>query len=205
MNSIHLLKISRLEGLTDGVFAIAMTILVLDVRLPPHLMTENLLPLLQSDVFAKLFIYIGSFIILGTLWVAMNFQLGLVERLNRIYLWANIFYLMTICVVPFSATLVSAFPNTPASILFYACNLFCASLGQLLVSECSNYYKLNKAIYTPVIRYAIIRRILLAPIFYLGAIIVAHYNTSIAFIMLIAPTLIYMMPGKVDRYEASVR
>src|SRR5579864_9283262 len=96
MNQTHLLKISRIEGLTDGVFAIAMTILVLDLRLPPNLQINNLFHVLQNQILFKLYIYIASFILLGTLWVAMNFQFGLLDRLNREYLWANIFYLMVV-------------------------------------------------------------------------------------------------------------
>jgi uncharacterized membrane protein len=203
MESVHLLKISRLEGLTDGIFAVAMTILVLDLHLPTHhLMTGNLLPLLQSDILIKLGTYIGSFIILGTLWVSMNFQLGLVEHLNRPYLWTNIFYLMVICVVPFSASLLSAFPHHPVSITFYALNLLCASLGQFIVSQCSHYYHLNKPIYTLAIRNAVLRRIGVAPVFYLASLFLAHWNTGLAFILLIAPTAIYMKPGRVDQYES---
>lgn len=202
MRLIHLLKISRLEGLTDGIFAIAMTILVLDLRLPPHVATDNLLLILKDDVFIKLFIFVGSFIILGTLWVAMNFQLGLLERLNRQYLWTNIFYLMVICIVPFSATLVSAFPNSPVSISFYAINLICASMGQLLTSQCAHFYNLNKDIYTPPVRHAVLRRIFVAPIFYIASLVLAYWNTHIAFIMLLIPTLVYMIPGKVDHYES---
>lgn len=203
MSVHHLLKISRLEGLTDGVFAIAMTILVLDLRLPSHLPVENLLPILQQDIFIKLLIYIGSFVILGTQWVAMNFQLGLLECLNRQYLWANIFYLMVVCVVPFSANLLGAYPNSSASIAFYAVNLPFACGCQLLIFGCACIYKLNKDTFTPALRAAVIKHTFVAPIFYVVALLVAHWSTTIAFILLVAPTLIYMRPGSVDQFEHS--
>lgn len=201
MATLHILKISRLEGLTDGIFAIAMTLLVLDLRIPAHLETAHLSTILRHDVLAKLFIYAGSFVILGTLWVAMTFQVGLLERINRPYLWANVFYLMAICVVPFSANLLGFFPYSPMSIYFYVGNLLCASLGQLLIAQCAYYYQLNKEGYNSEIRHAIIRRILVAPVFYVVSIFLAHWNTGLAFIMLIAPTVIYMIPGRVDHYE----
>jgi uncharacterized membrane protein len=202
MNQTHLLKISRLEGLTDGIFAIAMTILILDLHLPTDVGADNLTPFLQHDIILRLFVYAGSFIILGTLWVAMNFQLGLLERLNRQYLWSNVFYLMVICVVPFSANLIGTYPNNPASISFYAVNLLCASFGQFLTAQCSYIYKLNKDIYKPVIRRAIICRILVAPIFYIGSLLVAHWSTATASVLLIAPTFLYLLPGSVDHYES---
>ncbi len=201
MSIAHLLKVSRLEGLTDGIFAIAMTILVLDLRLPSHLLTQDVWQILQSDVFLKLVVYAGSFILLGTLWVAMNFQLGLLNRLNRTYLWANVFYLMVICVVPFSASLIASYPNSSVSLTFYAVNLLCSSLGQLIIAQTSYYYSLNKSFCKKELRDAIIRRILLAPIFDITAIVVSHWHTYIAFALLLTPTVLYMFPGRVDKYE----
>ena len=201
MRSIHLLKLSRLEGLTDGIFAIAMTILILDVRIPLHISGDNLIEILKNDILIKLLIFIGSFIILGTLWVAMIFQLSLLERLNRPYLWTNIFYLMVICIVPFSASLLAAFPNSPISIDCYAINLLFASMGQLLIAECAHFFKLNQKIKADRIRTAVIKRILVAPIFYIASFITAQWSVSWAFILLIAPTLLYIFPGKIDTYE----
>lgn len=197
----RILKVSRLEGLTDGVFAIAMTILVLDLRLPVGITPEQLPDVLTSIVLAKLFIYVGSFILLGTLWVAMNFQLGLLERINRPYLWTNVFYLMVVCVVPFSASLVAAYPHNTSSILFYAFNLLCVSLMQFLILLCSHHYHLNNTIYTPALRRAIVQRIFVAPCFYLLSILCAYWDPSLSFILLLVPTAIYMLPGKVDKFE----
>lgn len=201
MACIHLLKISRLEGLTDGIFAIAMTIMVLNLHVPAHIATTDVLPLIKSDLYTNLIIYVGSFVILGTHWIAMNFQLGLLERLNRAYLWANMFYLMVICVIPFSANLFGDYPNSADSVNFYTCNLLLSSLGQLVVLHTARHYGLNKSIYTKEIYRATMDRILLAPIFYLVAILVSSYNVKLAFALLVAPTFMYIFPGKIDRYE----
>jgi uncharacterized membrane protein len=201
MASSHILKVSRLEGLTDGIFAIAMTILILDLRLPTGITPHTLANVFVNVVFAKLFIYVFSFTILGTLWIAMHFQMGMLDRVNRPYLWANIFYLMVVCVVPFSASLVSAYPDESASIWFYAMNLIFAYLGQILICETANYYKLNNDSYTPAIRRAVLRRIYIAPIFYICSLIIANWDTSLAFVILIVPTLIYLIPGRVDSFD----
>lgn len=201
MAHIHILKISRIEGLMDGIFAIAMTILVLDLHLPSSISMDNMPYFLTHNALSRLFIYIGSFIILGTLWIAMNFQLGLLERLNRPYLWCNVFYLMAVCVVPFSASLLGTYPENYASIIFYACNLLCISLCQFMIAQCAHYYKLNNDYFPAAVRYAILKRIALAPVFYISSLIVAYWNIKLAFILLTAPTLIYMKPGRVDQYE----
>lgn len=203
MAAIHLLKISRLEGLTDGIFAIAMTIMVLNLHVPAHVATTDILPLIKNDIYVNLIIYIGSFIILGTHWIAMNFQIGLLERLNRSYLWANMFYLMVICVIPFSANLFGDYPDSADSINFYTFNLLLASCGQLLVLHTARFFDLNKPIYTREIYYATVSRILLAPVFYITALFVSGINIKLAFALLVAPTFMYIFPGKIDRYETN--
>ncbi len=197
----HLLKVSRLEGLTDGVFSIAMTIMVLNLHVPEQLKTPDVSIQLQSNIYTNLYMYAGSFIILGTHWIAMNFQWGLLEKLNRIYLWANMFYLMAVCVIPFSSNLLVAYPHSIYSINFYAINLLCTSLGQIITLQCAQYYRLNKNTYRREIYLAALLRILVAPVFYVSSLIMAHWDTTIAFILLVLPTAIYLIPGRIDHYE----
>ena len=200
----HILKLSRLEGLTDGVFAIAMTILALDLHLPTHMgiTTANLPQFFFSMVFFKFLIYVGSFAILGTLWVAMNFQLGLIRKLNRPYLWTHILYLMLVCIVPFSSSLLASFPKSQLAISVFAINLICANGAQYLIFRCANKYHLNGELYNNEIHKAIIQRMCVAPIFNILALIVAYWNAGLAFIILIVPTVIYLFPGKVDRFNS---
>jgi uncharacterized membrane protein len=201
MTHEHVLKVSRLEGLTDGVFAIAMTILVLNLQLPIGLAQNQMAGYLTLHILERLFVYAGSFIILGTLWIAMSFQIGLIERLNRQYLWMHVLYLMIICVVPFSANLLAAYRHDTSSILFYSINLLFASAAQIIIAQCAYYYRLNKDIYSREIHHAILRRVLVAPPFYFIAIVAAYWNVRLAFIALLIPNIVYMIPGRVDRYD----
>lgn len=201
MSQIHILKISRLEALTDGVFAIAMTILAFDLHLPHELLQNSLLDTIVHIELLKFFIYIGSFIVLGTLWIAMNFQLGLLERVNRPYLWANVFYLMVVCIVPFSAYIVANFPHDPLSIIVFAINLIVTSIGQYITAESAHKHKLNIPSFTPAIRKAILRRVAIGPFFYVAACLLAYWNTKVAFILLVIPPILYLFPGKIDNFD----
>jgi len=178
-----------------------MTILVLDLRIPATVTSANLAHALVHDILYRLFIYCGSFVILGTLWIAMNFQAGLLARLNRLYLWSNVLYLMVICVVPFSANLVASFPNNEASIIFYVMNLLCASSCQYLIFKTAFAFNLNQDLYTPAIKRAVIQRIALAPVCYAVALGISVWSTHAAFAMLLLPTMMYIFPGKIDKYE----
>lgn len=200
MEKSRILKVSRLEGLTDGVFAIAMTILALDLR-TPNQASLPLGKLLLNTIPTKLIVYIGSFIILGTLWVAMNFQMGLLERINRPYLWAHVLYLMTVCVVPFSASLFATYPDSTISISFFAINLLCASLTQYLIIQCAHRFNLNYSLCPHEARRAVIKRIFMAPIFYIASLLVAPWSPGVAFALLVIPILVYIFPGKIDQYN----
>lgn len=201
MNFHHLLKLSRFEALTDGIFAIAMTILVLDIRLPKGLDETTLKLLLNSEIMHEVFIYMGSFAILGTQWIAMNFQQGFLDHINRPYLWANIFYLMTICIIPFSASLLAEYTRSYVSVMFYACNLIAANFGQWLTWKTSHHFKLNNETATTYARVVVSQRIYLAPVFYFASLIIAYWSIGLAFLALIAPPLIYIIPGRVDKVD----
>lgn len=202
MNTTHILKVSRLECLTDGIFAIAMTILILNVVLPDTATSETLWLNLKSTIFQKLFIYAGSFIILGTYWVGMDFQHGFLTRVTRPYLWLNILLLMSICVLPFSASLLARFPHDLVGLNFFTINLIVISVFELFLWGYAQIFGLNNdAARIPAVKHSIYRRILIAPVFYLTALIVGCWNIDIAFVLLIIPPIIHIAPGAVDRYS----
>jgi uncharacterized membrane protein len=113
----------RLETLTDGIFAIAMTILVFGLVIPPansnskelHDTLVNLLPNVASLVV--------SFVILGVYWVATHTQFRYIRRADHLLIWLNIFYLLGVSLVPFSAGLLGRFPGEPIAVIIYGCNL----------------------------------------------------------------------------------
>jgi len=198
--STSILKVSRLEALTDGIFAIAMTILILNINLPSHISTGTLETLLKENISHQLFVYAGSFIILATYWIGMNFQLGFLDHTSRYYLWINASFLMFTCVVPFSANLLATYPSHEISIIFYASNLLCMSSIQLIMWIYAQHNHLNNdSARIKGVSRSIYRRICVAPVFYSIAFFLAHKDTNLAFVILVAPPLIQMLPGAVDK------
>jgi len=123
------LTTARLETLTDGVFAIAMTLLVLNLKFPQpsHYMGGSLHKLLGSQI--HIFInYVLSFIILGIFWIVHHQQSHYIKRTDRIHLWINIFILMFIALIPFSTSLVGIFTKDWADEIFFAGNIFMIGL-----------------------------------------------------------------------------
>lgn len=126
-------KTSRLEALSDGVFAIVMTILVFEVSLPenPEGMTEAAVWRRLFLLIPTLFSYVVSFIILGIYWVGHRNQFNYIERADLTLTWLNLFFLMFVALVPFSASLIGAFPGEPPAIIVYGINLIAVALFHL--------------------------------------------------------------------------
>jgi uncharacterized membrane protein len=119
---------NRLEALSDGVFAIAMTILVLDVRLPElerHASSVEVFNGLGS-MWPELMAYIISFVILGGMWLGHQNAFHAIKKTDRGVVWLNIFYLMWICLMPFSTSVYSQHLSTTAGLMTYWVNILLA-------------------------------------------------------------------------------
>jgi uncharacterized membrane protein len=113
----------RLETLTDGIFAIAMTILVIGLVLPsPKLKHEELVRDLLN-LLPNVVSLVVSFVILGVYWVETHTQFRYIRRADHLLIWLNIFYLLGVTLLPFSAGLLGRFPYEPIAVIIYGCNL----------------------------------------------------------------------------------
>jgi uncharacterized membrane protein len=116
---------ARVEAIVDGIFSVAMTLLVLDIKLPGDTRFESNRDLLAhlGSVTAALTTYVISFVALAMLWVAHNYQFRYVERVDRPLLWINLLFLLVTTTVPFTTSVVSTNPELSASVTLYALNL----------------------------------------------------------------------------------
>jgi len=97
---------NRLEFLTDGVFAIVMTLLVLEITLPeitqPTLQAE--LPRKLLELWPKLYHYAIGFITLGVFWGYHHLLFHSIKRSDMTLVWLNIVFLMFVALIPFSVS-----------------------------------------------------------------------------------------------------
>jgi uncharacterized membrane protein len=95
----------RAEAFSDGVFAIAITLLVLDLRLPPangHSLTWQLL-----HEWPAYFAYVVSFLTIGIMWMNHHTIMGHITRVDRPLLVVNLFLLMGVVAIPFPTAVVA--------------------------------------------------------------------------------------------------
>ncbi len=163
---------NRLEALTDGIFAIAMTILVVSLDIP-HLSGGAANGDVSFFLFGqahKILNYFLSFVLLAVFWIQHHEQSHVTDRTDNSHLWINMFLLMFISLIPFTTSLISTFTFDRLDegifgfnilligILFYA-NLYYAGTRDCISKNCKDQPTLMqslkaKAIITPAVAIA---------------------------------------------------
>ncbi len=146
-NQIAGQNIERIAALSDGIFAVAMTLLVLDLHAPAAALIHSDTDLIRAllALAPKLGVYVMSFLTLGIFWVGQQTQLNFLTRADRDLAWLHLMFLFFVTMIPFSTALIGEFIAYRAALLIYWLNilllgaaLFCAwrySVRAKLVSE----------------------------------------------------------------------
>lgn len=126
--------LERLVFFSDAVFAIAITLLALDIRLPPHEggMTNAQLRESLIAIWPSYMGYVISFLVIGFVWMAHHRRFRYIIDYDRNLLLLNLVYLMTIAFVPFSTSVISEYGNQTATI-FYALSIVIVGIASFLL------------------------------------------------------------------------
>ncbi len=120
------LKPSRVETLCDGIFAIAMTLLVVsfnDLARWPAIMNEAQVRKEILDLLPDFAYYVQSFIILGAFWVEHHHQFQYIKHVDLTLLFINIFAFMFVALIPFSTMVVGDYGHTRIAAMLFEINL----------------------------------------------------------------------------------
>ena len=111
----------RIEALSDGVFAIAMTLLVLELKIPdlPKETTQAELLLKLKEMLPHFYSYAMTFILAGVFWLFHHFTFHFIRHTTRALLWINIIFLMFVSLLPFSTHFMADFMHQPVALMFY--------------------------------------------------------------------------------------
>ncbi len=188
-NKIQGQSLERLAALSDGIFAVAMTLLVLDLHVPikEAVHSEGQLQNALLALAPQFIAYLMSCLTLGIFWAGQQTQLNHFERGNRDLTWIHIAFLFTVSVLPFSTRLLAEFIGFRTALLLYWLNIF--ALGAILYASWRYAARagLLKDDVALEIRRAIRRRIVIAQALYAFGAALCFFNTywSIGFIVLV--------------------
>lgn len=182
-------NVERLAALSDGVFAFAMTLLVLDLKAPASeaIRSEQGLWLALTALGPKLLMYVMTFLTLGIFWVGQQSQLNHLERSDRDLSWIHLVFMFFVTMTPFSTQLLADFIGYRVALIIYWLNIL--GLGATLYVSwiCAAHSGLVKDEIPREISSAIKKRILIAQSLYAFGALLCVVNTywSIAFIVLV--------------------
>jgi uncharacterized membrane protein len=108
----------RMGGLADGLLAIAMTILVLELSLDFHVL-EAISDGHYSDISAEIYGYMLGFLVLGVYWVFHQYIFHFIKRSDGVLSWLHIAFLMFAALVPLSTKVNTLYPTTYSSIFYF--------------------------------------------------------------------------------------
>src|SRR5438034_1622955 len=196
------LSTNRLEAFSDGVFAVAITLLVLNLQVPQIASASELVTRL-SALWPKLLSYALSFVIVGIYWVAHHNTFHYIQQSDRNLLWLNILLLMCIVFLPFPTALLGQYPEQRVSVIIYAGTLVLTGLVlQALWWYATSGCRLVDRTIDPRLVQRATRRNLTAPLLYLLAIGISLFSIPASFVLFMLVPVYYILPGRIDRHWA---
>jgi uncharacterized membrane protein len=194
-NDIAGRSVERLAALSDGVFAVAMTLLVLDLKVPPTAGIHSEGDLWRAIVALapQLLLYIMSFMTLGIFWIGQQTQLNHLARSDRSLSWLHLGILCGVCLVPLSTHLLVDFITYRLALLLYWLNLLV--LGGVLYASwsCAIATGLVKADLQPETMRAIRRRIIIAQTLYALGLALCLVKTTWSIVAFLGIQLNYVL------------
>jgi uncharacterized membrane protein len=191
----------RIAAFSDGVFAIAITLLVLELHAPASAPAGGLVQLLP-EYLPKVAGHVITFAILGIYWVGHHNMFLHIKRHDRTLLWLNNLFLLFVAVMPFPAGLIVQYGNDRAAVIAYAGTLVMAGLSLDLIWWYATH---NHRFVTPGMDPGLIAfvhgRILLAPAIYLLAIGVSFFSIAGAKVLFLVVAIAYIVPNPLDHYH----
>jgi uncharacterized membrane protein len=110
--------VDRVVAFSDGVFAIAITLLVLSITVPT--VSDKHLGKALEDLLPQLFTYALSFLVVGVYWMAHHRAFRSLIKVNRPLLWINLFLLGSVALLPFPTEILGKYGNTTLGTVIYA-------------------------------------------------------------------------------------
>ena len=188
-NAIQGRSLERLAALSDGIFAVAMTLLVLDIHIPPAEAVHSEAALLQAlaALAPQWTAYLMSFLTLGIFCAGQQTQLNHIREGSRDLTWIHLAFLFAITLMPLTTRLLAEFITYRSALLLYWLNILLPGAMLYWSWTYASHHDLIKEETAPEIRGAICRRILIAQSLYAfgAALCVVSNYLSIAVIVLV--------------------
>jgi uncharacterized membrane protein len=196
----------RIEAFSDGVFAIAITLLIIEISVP-HLEDEppgTTLPQALVGLWPSYLGYLISFLQIGVIWANHHNRFRFIERSDHGLLFLNILFLMCVAFIPFPTALLAEYLERTASEretagVIYAGTLAVTAVFFTLLWLYAAANRLVDRNLDPSLVRAMTRRYLLGTVAYLLVFVLAFVNVAASLILIVVLALLFVLPEPGDR------
>ena len=190
----------RFEAFSDGVFAIAITLLVLEIHLPDAGTLNNgqMLEYL-THLWSQLLTYVTSFATIGIIWLNHHSTFVDIEHVDRGTLALNLVLLLTVCFVPFPTALVAKYGALPSSTVLYGATLTAMGLsyGALWYYAVGQEYKRSPATKPRIHGVAALKGMTGTGVYFVGTLL-AFIAPRVSTFLFVVVAVYYAVPGRLD-------
>jgi uncharacterized membrane protein len=177
-----IVEMGRLNGLSDGVFAIALTLLVLEIRIPNEI-TASDLPSGLLELGPRVLIYLISFVVIGGAWGSHQRMLSQIKRGDGLLVWFTLLSLLFVTLVPATAALLGRFPGAFIAILCFAADVILIQLTALWMWRHASKQGLINSALDPRVVKGIGRRLILSAGAFALSLPLALLNPAIVYVV----------------------
>ena len=184
---------TRLEAFSDGVFAIVITLLVLDIR-PEVTGGSGWEMFLHAG--PKILVFALSFVLVGLYWVSHHNMLHFVEHTDRLLLWLNLLLLLVVAFIPYPAALLSSTHADTGSLCIYMATLSLANiLGAAVWYHATHRHRLvNSRLPTDFVRFIYIIHLVPVGVYILSGLLAWRFKGVSLFLVALVPAF-YVLPN----------
>ena len=197
-NAIAGKGLERIAGLSDGVFAVAMTLIVLDIRVPetPEITSNAQLYHALLHLAPRLLMYAMSFLTLGIFWTGQQTQLSQMRESDRNFTWIHFGFLAVLSLLPFSTTLIAEHIGLQLALFVYWLNIL---LGGIM-TYVGWHYAMKAGLVkhpTPELDRTLRRRIVIAQLLYALGLLLSVFGTALSLTFIVVVQLNYALAPKI--------
>ena len=191
-------RTNRLEAFSDGVFAIVITLLVLELRVPEvhgWPVSQELLGGLKN-LLPKFLRFAVSFIYITIYWINHHQLFHLLQKTDRGLFWLNSFFLMCLAFIPFPTALIGSYPSETVAVVFYGVAMMVTAISFVLM-KIYIFYSGELIETSPSVRPSVFY-LAAGPLLYCAAVLLALVDIRLAIAIYLLIPIIYFFAGGLE-------
>jgi uncharacterized membrane protein len=201
-----IISTTRLENFSDGVFAIVLTLLAFQFKIPKFSHDASIVYNFNEllNIVPYLLGFIFSFFFIAVFWVNHHHLYHAVKEANRTMLWYNIHFLFWVTMLPFAIAMVGDHPHVPLAAVCLGIVLFMASVAAYLLLRYS-YVKsklVDETLSNDSIQNGLIKNIIAVVVTFIGILIALKW-VYISYCIYFVVLIIFLIPQKMEKRNRS--